>query len=324
MIRIAILSASALFAFALAPATATAQEYPSRPIRIVVGYSPGAGIDFTARLFADWMKKAFGQSVIVENRPGASGNIAAEYVSHAEPDGYTLIYAVGSDLEWTKFLTKQRAVDPLTELTPIATVISAVNCVAVNASRPFATFKELVEYTKQNPGKLTYGTAGTQSYYYLMGQALKQQGVDMLPVPYTGNAPVATALLAGETDAALTALGAVSPYVKSGNVRVLAVMEPKRFSRVPNIPAISEILPDFHAPRAWFGLFGPPGLPQPIVQKLSAEIGAALRSPEIDEKIQNLDFNIFPTDANDVRPLIVDSTETFRRLIETMNIQPAD
>jgi tripartite-type tricarboxylate transporter receptor subunit TctC len=320
--------ASALiFAFVMAfgaPGIATAQDYPSRPIHIIVGYPPGAGVDFTARLFANWLQNALGQPTIVENRSGAAGEIAAEYVSRSDPDGYTLMYAVGSDLEWTKFLTKRPTIDPLKDLTPIATVISSVNCVAVNAASPFKTFKDLVAFARQNPGKLTYGTSGTQSYYYLIGQILKQQGVDMLHVPYKGNAPVLSAILGREVDVALTTLGSIEPNVASGKLRILAVMEPNRFAGAPDIPTIAETLPQFRAPLSWFGLFGPPGLPQPIVQKLNVEISKALRSPEIDSKIKNLDLNVFPTDPGTVRPLIVESTATFQHLIESMHIAPAD
>jgi tripartite-type tricarboxylate transporter receptor subunit TctC len=322
MRRVAMISLLALFA--LSSVASSAQDYPSRPIHIVVGYPPGAGVDFTARLFAERLQTAFGQPAIVENRAGAGGEIAAEYVSHADPDGYTLFYAVGSDLEWTKFLSKKPVVDPLKDLTPVATVISSVNCVAVNAASPFKTFNDLAAFAKQNPGKLTYGTAGTLSYYYLMGQALKQQGVDMLHVPYKGNAPVLSALLGREVDVALTTLGSIEPNVASGKLRILAVMEPNRFAGAPDIPTIAETLPKFRAPLSWFGFFGPAGVPQPIVEKLNAEIAKALRSPEIDAKIKNLDLNVFPTDPGAIRPLIVESTATFQHLIESMHIAPAD
>jgi tripartite-type tricarboxylate transporter receptor subunit TctC len=308
----------------LASPAGSAQDYPSKPIRIVVGYPPGAGVDFTARVFADRLKEAFGQPTIVENRPGAGGMTAAESVSRAEPDGYTLMYAVGSDLVWTKFLTSRATIDPLKDLTPIATVISSVNCVAVNASHPLGSFKELVEFSKRNSSKLTYGTSGVQSYYYLIGEALRQQGVDMLHVPYRGNAPVVAALLTKEIDVALTTLASVLPYVASGNVKVLAVMEPNRYAGAPDIPAISESLPAFNAPLSWFGFFGPPGMPEPIVDKLNAEIGNALRSVEIRDKIRSLNLNVFPTQASELRPLILSSTEAFEQLIKTMNIKPID
>jgi tripartite-type tricarboxylate transporter receptor subunit TctC len=230
-----------------APAPAPAQDYPARPIRIIVGYPPGAGLDFTARLFAEWLKAALGQPTVVENRVGAGGEIAADYVSHAAPDGYTLMYAVGNDLVWTKFLTKRLAIDPLKDLTPIASVISSVNCVAVNAAHSLSSFKELIEFTRQNPGKLTYGTAGIQSYYYLIGEALRQQGVDMLHVPYKGTAPLVPALLGREIDVALTTVNSVASQVAGGNIRILAVMQPERYAQLPDVPTIRELLPSFNA-----------------------------------------------------------------------------
>lgn len=324
MTRIRTLVASTLIMAFGAQGAVKAQEYPSRPIHVIVGYPPGAGVDYTARLFANWLQNDLGQATVVENRAGAAGQIAAEYVSRSEPDGYTLMYAVGSDLEWTKFLTKRPSIDPLKDLSPIATVISSVNCIAVNAASPFKAFNDLVEFARQNPGKLTYGTSGTQSYYYLIGQILKQEGVDMLHVPYKGNAPVLSALLGREVDVGLTTLGSIKPYVPTGKLRVLAVMEPRRFAGAADIPTIAETLSKFSAPLSWFGFFGPPGLPQPIAEKLNAEISKALRSPEIDEKIKNLDLNVFPTDTNAIRPLIAESTKTFDRLIASMHIKPAD
>lgn len=303
---------------------AKAQDYPSRPIHIIVGYPPGAGVDFTARLFASWLQTVLGQPAIVENRSGAAGEIAAEYVSRSDPDGYTLMYAVGSDLEWTKFLSRRRTIDPLKDLTPIATVISSVNCIAVNAASPFKTFNDLVEFSRQNPGKLTYGTSGTQSYYYLIGQILKQQGVNMLHVPYKGNAPVLSAILGREVDVALTTLGSIEPNVASGKLRILAVMEPSRFSGAPDVPTVAETLPKFRAPLSWFGFFGPADMPQQITEKLNAKVAKALRSPEIDDRIKNLDLNVFPTAFGAIRPLIAESTTTFQRLIESMHIAPAD
>jgi tripartite-type tricarboxylate transporter receptor subunit TctC len=324
MIRVLAMLVLTLCAALTSPPAATAQDYPSRPIRVVVGYPPGAGVDFTARLFADWLKTAFGQSTIVENRAGAGGMIAAESVSRADADGYTLMYAVGSDLVWTKFLTKRPTIDPLKDLTPVATVISSVNCIAVHAAHPLGSFKELVDYTKANPGKLTYGTSGIQSYYYLIGETLRQQGVDMLHVPYKGNAPVVTAMLTREVDVALTTLASVAPHVANGTVKVLAVMEPERYPGAPDIPAIQEALPGFNAPLSWFGFFGPPGMPQPVVEKLNAEINNALKSTEISGKIRSLNLNPFSTKASEVRPLILESTETFDRLIKTMNIKAID
>jgi tripartite-type tricarboxylate transporter receptor subunit TctC len=278
----------------------------------------------TARLFADWLKAAFGQPVVVENQVGAGGKVAAEYVSHAAPDGYTLHYAVGSDLVWTKFLTKRTAIDPLKDLTAIASVISSINCVAVNAAHWLGSFTQLMEFTRSNPGKLTYGTAGIQSYYYLIGEALRHHGVDMLHVPYKGTPPLVPAILGREIDLALTTVNSVAPQVAAGNIRILAMMQPERYAQMPDIPTIKELLPGFNAPLSWFGFFGPPGLPPPVTGKLSAAITGALNSPEMRNKIAGLDLNVFATPANALAPLILDSTEAFERLISTAKIRPID
>jgi tripartite-type tricarboxylate transporter receptor subunit TctC len=315
--------AAAIFA-AVLPAQATAQDYPAKLIRIIVGYPPGAGLDFTARLFADWLKTTLSQPAVVENQVGAGGKIAAEYVSHAPPDGYTLLYGVGSDLVWTRFLSKRQAIDPLIDLTPIASVISSVNCVAVNAEHPLRSFQELIERTKQNPGKLTYGTAGIQSYYYLIGEALRQQGLEMLHVPYKGTAPLVPALLGREIDVALTTVNSVAPQVVAGSIRILALMQPQRYAALPDIPTIKELLPSFNAPLSWFGLFGPPGMPAPTIGKLSTTIGEALASPQVRDRITGLDLNIFPTAGNELRALTLESTQAFEQLIKTANIKPID
>jgi tripartite-type tricarboxylate transporter receptor subunit TctC len=324
VLRFVTMLAFAAITLLTSPMMTKAQDYPTQPIRIIVGYPPGAGIDFTARLFADWLKTAFGQPVLVENRPGASGQLGAEYVSHAAPDGYTLVYAVGSDFTWTKFLTDQPSIDPLKDLTPVATAVSSVNCIAVNAASPIKTLQDLVDFTKQNPGKLTYGTAGVQSYYYLIGQALKQQGVDMLHVPYKGTPPVVSALLSREIDVGLTTLASVAPHVANSEVRILAVMEPNRYPGVPDIPTVSEVLPKFRAPLSWFGFFGPPGMPQSIADKLHAEIGRALNDTGIQDKIKIVDLNPFPTQSGEIRPLILESTNTFEQFIKSMKIKSAD
>ena len=313
-----------LAALTAAPAPEAAQDFPVKPIRIIVGYPPGAGLDFTARLFAEWLKATLGQPAVVENQVGAGGKIAAEYVSHAAPDGYTLLYGVGSDLVWTRFLTKRQAIDPLTDLTPIASVISSVNCVAVNADHALRSFKQLIEFTRQNPGKLTYGTAGIQSYYYLIGEALRQGGLDMLHVPYKGTAPLVPALLGREIDLALTTVNSVAPQVAAGSVRILAVMQPQRHAQLPDIPAIKELLPAFNAPLSWFGFFGPPGMPAAVIEKLNAAIGDALQSAQVRDKITGLDLNVFATPANELRPLILESTEAFEQLIKTANSKPID
>ncbi len=306
------------------PAAAQAQPYPAKPIRIIVGYPPGGGVDFTARLIAERLGSAFGQPVIVENRPGAGGSIGEAFVSKSEPDGYTLVYAVGSDAASRKFFTRKPTLDPLKDLTPVATVVGSVNCIAVRASHPAKSFKELIELARRNPGKLTYATSGVQSYYYLIGELLRQNGMDMLHVPYKGNAPVVTALVSGETDIALVNLAAILPHLNSGKARALAVLETKRYPGAPDVPTVSEELPAFKAPPSWFGFFGPPGLPQPIVERLNDEVAKALESPEVRSKIAGIHLNILVTPPSQLRSFVMETTESFRKVVESAKIQPYD
>jgi tripartite-type tricarboxylate transporter receptor subunit TctC len=306
------------------PLPSQAQSYPNKPVRLIVSYPPGGGLDFTARLAAQHMNAGLGQPVVVENRAGAGGTIAEEFVSKAEPDGYTLLYTVGSDMASRKFLTRKPTLDPLKDLTPVASTIGSVNIILVGASQQARSVRQLVEFSKRNPGKLTYGTAGVQSYYYLIGELLKQNGLDMLHVPYKGNAPVVTALVTGEIDIGLVNFAAALPMLKSGKARALAVMEPKRFPGEPDVPTVSEDLPAFKAPLSWFGVFAPPGLPQPIVNRLNAEVGKALEVPEVRAKIQELYLNIITLPPEQLRPFIAESADLFGRIIKTANIKPFD
>lgn len=306
------------------PAAAQAQPYPAKSIRIVIGYPPGGGVDFTGRLIAQRLGSVFGQPVIVENRPGAGASIAEDFVSKSEPDGYTLLYAVGSDTASRKFFTRKPTLDPLKDLTPIATVVGSVNCIAVSASHPAKSFKQLIELARRDQGKLTYGTSGIQSYYYLIGELLKQNGMNMLHVPYKGNAPVVTALVGGEIDIALVNLASVLPHLNSGKARALAVLEAKRYPGAPEVPTVSEELPAFKAPPSWFGFFGPPGLPQPIVERLNAEVAKALESPEVRSKISGIHLNIFVTPPAQLRSFIMETAESFRKVVESAKIQPYD
>jgi tripartite-type tricarboxylate transporter receptor subunit TctC len=323
-LAVSMLLVQALGMSVFVPATAHAQSYPAKPVRLIISYPPGGGLDQTGRMVAQQLSASLGQPVVVENRAGAGGTIAEDFVSKAEPDGYTILYTVGSDMASRKFLTRKPTLDPLKDLTPVATAIGSVNIVLVNAAQPAKTFKQLVDFAKRNPGKLSYGTAGVQSYYYLIGELLNQNGMKMLHVPYKGNAPVVAALLGGEIDVALVNFAAALPLMKSGKGRALAVMESKRYAGEPDVPTVSEELPAFKAPLSWFGYFGPPGLPQPIVVKLNAEIARALDAPEVRTKIGEQYLNILQTPPDQLRPFIAETADLFGKIIKTANIKPFD
>jgi tripartite-type tricarboxylate transporter receptor subunit TctC len=310
--------------FLLAAAMAQAQTYPSKPIRLVVPFPPGGAVDTTARLISSSVSASLGQPIIVENRPGAGGGIAEEFVSRAAPDGYTILYSVGSDMTTRKFLKKTPSLDPLKDFTPVATAASSVNCVVAGPASAAHSMKELVELVRRNPGKLTYGSSGISSFHHLMGEMLKQHGVDMVHVPYKGLAPAVTALVGGEIDVVLTNCGLAAPHVKDGRARMLAVLEPQRYAGAPDIPTVGEALPGFTPPLSWFGFFGPAELPQPIVAKLNGEIGRALASPEVNGKLRALYLNVIVTPPEQLRGFIASTSESFGQIVKGAGIQPVD
>jgi tripartite-type tricarboxylate transporter receptor subunit TctC len=270
------------------------------------------------------MSASLAQPIVVENRAGAGGAIAEEFVSRAAPDGYTLLYSVGSDMTTRRFLRKTPALDPLKDFTPIATAVGSVNCVVAGPRLPVNSLKELFEQARRTPGRLTYGSAGVATTYHLVGEMLKQHGIDMVHVPYKGLAPAVTGLIGGETDVVFTNCGVAQPHVKDGRARMLAVLEPQRYAGAPDIPTISEELPGFNAPLSWFGFFGPAELPQPIVVRLNGEVSKALQTPEVSSKLQAAFLNIIVTPADQIRPFISDTRDTFGKIVNAAGIQPVD
>lgn len=315
---------TALLTVAVLSSGGQAQTFPDKPIRVVIGYPPGGGIDATGRLIADRLSHQLGQPVIVENRPGAGGQIGADAVSKARPDGYTLLFTVGSDLTWVKFMTRRKTVDPLTELTPVATAVASVSGLAVDAKSPYKTLRDLVEAAKKSPGKLTYGTAGIQTVYYLYGEMLKQNGMTLTHVPYTGTPPIVPALLGHEIDVGALTLAIARPLARDGKLRLLGVFDPTRYAATPDVPAIKEVLPGFNAPVSWFGFFAPPGLPGQLGERLNADIAKAVQSPDIGQKIAAQSQRPMITPYAEMRPLIAKTTEIFHSLIETAHIKPLD
>jgi tripartite-type tricarboxylate transporter receptor subunit TctC len=316
----ALFAVLALFLFT----TLHAQGYPARPIRLVVPFPPGGSVDLAARFISEKMSEPLGQPFVIETRAGAGGAIAEEFVSRAAPDGYTLLFSVGSDTATRKYLLKRRSIDPLKDLTPIATAVLSVNVIAAGPGRAASSLKDFIAQAKRNPGKLTVASGGLTSYHHLIAELLRQNGVDVLYVPYKGIGPAMIGLLGGETHFALAPLGIALPHLKEGKVQALAVVEPSRYAGAPDIPSVSEELPAFKAPPSWFGFFGPADLPQPIVVRLNAEVNKALESPEVSAKIKAANVNPLITPLERLRPFILETDEAFGSIIKAAGIQPSD
>ena len=261
---------------------------PTKPITIVIPFPPGPGLDLVARMVGDRLSAQIGQPVVYENRSGASGSIAAEYVARAAPDGTTLMAAATSTHATNVHLIKNLSYDPIRNFTPIVTSVETIGSLVVNRNVvPVNSVTELVEYAKKNPGKLSFGSSGAGSFFHLAGELFNQvAGVKMTHVPYRGSVAAFTDLIGGHIQVNFTQLSQAMAYRDNPALKVLAVLETVRFSAFPEYPSISDELPAFRMPPTWNGIVGPAGMPEPIVARLNAELVKALNVPEVKNKLE--------------------------------------
>lgn len=303
------------------PGAGRAQEkYPSRQLTIVVPYPPGASTDATARMVAAKMGEGFGQPVIVENRAGAGGAVGATYVAKSPADGYRVLLATQPILTINPHLQKNTGFDPMAELVPVSGAINAVVALCVHSSVPAKSLAELIAYAKQNPGKVTFGTAGTGSPQHVGGIMLAQRaGVDMVHVPYKGGGPMVTDLLAGHINVGIATLSVFKKLIGDSRVRVIAVGEAKRYAGTPDIPTIAETLPGFEL-NTWLGFFGPAGMPAPVRAAVSEAIVKALGSDEVSGKLANLALLVQPGGPDALGKVVRTDHETYGRIIRDYRI----
>jgi tripartite-type tricarboxylate transporter receptor subunit TctC len=279
----------AVLALAL-PALASADEpYPSKPIRLIVGFAPGGSADITARLFADRLRVALGQPVIVDNRAGAGGNIGAELVAHAPPDGYTLLLAAAAQIVINPGIYKHMTFDPAKDLAPISQLQVEHNLMVVNPALPVKTVGEFVAYAKAHPQSVTFASPGIGTPAHLAGELMNQMaGLKMQHIPYKGSAPALNDLISGQVTMAIDNMPALLPQVKAGKLRALAVASDKRAAAAPDIPTISESGLKGYVVMAWKGLMAPAGTPQQIIDKLHDAIVKIIAAPEMRERMISL------------------------------------
>ena len=275
---------TAAFGLALA-ASAQAQEYPTKPIRIIVPYPAGGSADLLPRIFAEKLNAKWGQPVLVENRPGAGGNVGAEFAYKAEPDGYTLFATAPGPLVVNQNLFRKLAFDPA-QFVPVSVMAAIPNVFLVNPNVPAKNVDELIAYAKANPGKLNYGSQGNGTTSHLTAELFKSTagGLNITHVPYKGSAPAMAALLGGEIDLMFDNLGVTLQHVRSGKLRALAVGGEKRVASLPDVRTMSEILSGFSSV-AWFGIVAPPKTPATIAEKLSAAVAEAIRQPDVAKRL---------------------------------------
>jgi tripartite-type tricarboxylate transporter receptor subunit TctC len=285
----------ALFCAATA---AWAQTYPAKPIRIVVGFPPGGGNDIIARLVGAKMQEAWGQAVVIDNKPGANSIIAAEFVAKSAPDGYTLLVNATGGMSVNPVLYAKLPYDPLKDFVPISMVGSFPLVLVVNPAVPANSVQELIAYAKANPGKLNYSSGSTA--FQVAGEMFKQMtGIDVKHIPYKGSAASITAVIAGDVQMTIVDTPPLVQQIRAGKVKALAVTSPKRSASMPEVPAMAESVPGYEMV-LWIGVFAPAGTPRDVAEKLSAEVMRIVRLADVREKL----------DAMGVEPLGNTSEQT--------------
>src|SRR5499427_690454 len=279
-------TALALAAIVAAP-DAWAQDYPSRAVKIIVPFPAGGTADLMPRIFSDWLSKKWGHPVVIENRTGAAGNIGAEAVAKADPDGYTLLAAPPPPLVINQNLYPRLGFDP-TEFVPVVIMGRVPNALVLNAKLPFASVADVIAYAKANPGKLTSATQGNGTTSHLTSELFQlMAGVKFQQVPYRGSAPALTDLAAGNVDLMFDNLGVSLSLVKGGQLKLLGVAAPKRIAALPDVPAIAETLAGFES-AAWFAIVAPPKTPSAVVDKINDDVNEALRDDEVKQRLAQL------------------------------------
>jgi tripartite-type tricarboxylate transporter receptor subunit TctC len=303
-----------------ASATAWADDYPSRPIKIVVGYVPGGGPDALARMLAAKLGPILGQSVIVENKPGASGSLATAQLTKMTPDGYTLILGETGQLAITPNLIKSVTYDASKDLTPVAMLVTTPVVLVSHPSANIRNLNDFIREAKANPGKLNYGSSGIGSIHHIAMEAFKAQaGLELTHVPYKGGGQSVPALLGGEIPLLMTALQVAWPHIRAGNMQMLAVSTKDRYPDTPETPSMAEVVKNYSYPSD-FGVLGPPGMSKAVVDKLSGAIKTAMESPDIQKRLKETGFYNNWKTSEQYREVIREELKKYNQAIKAAKI----
>ena len=299
---------------------ARAEAYPSRPIKILVGFPAGGTPDILTRIVGQWLQDRLGQPVVVEDRPGASSNIATEAVVRSPADGYTLL-AAGSPNAINANLYQKLSYNFIRDIAPVASIVRLPDVMVVNPEFPAKTVPEFIAYAKANPGKLAMASAGNGTSGHVAGELFKMMaGVDLLHVPYRGGPPAVTDLLGGRVQVLFDVLTNSLQLIRTGKLRALAVTTAERCAALPDVPTAAEFVPGYEA-SYWTGLAAPRGTPTEIVEKLNNEINAALADPKIKARITDLGGTVLAGSAADFGKLITAETDKWAKVIKIANIK---
>ena len=308
-------------ALSAVPRGAWAQGYPSRqPVRLVVGFPPGGATDIMARLMGDWLTERLGQQFLIENKPGASGNIGIEIVAKAPADGYTLLTVV-TPVAINPALFSNLPFDFMRDIAPVIYLARLAYVVVVNPSVPAATLPELIAYAKANPGKINYGSAGAGTPQNITCELFKMMsGVNLVHVPYKGGAPAVADLIAGHVQVVFAPVSEAIPHIKAGKLRALAVTPAKRLDVFPDVPSVGEFLPGYEA-TGFAGIGAPKATPAAIIDLLNKELNAGLANPKIKARIEELGGTVVGGTPAEFAKIISDATEKWAKVIKFAGIK---
>ena len=307
----------------LQPLVALSQAFPTKPIKVVAPFPPGSGPDTIVRMLGARIGESMGQPLVIENNGGANGTIGAAQVARAAPDGYTVIFGNASTHVTSILMTKNTPYDPVKDFTPITIAVEPVTCIAVNASLPVNSIAELVDYAKRNPGKVSYSTPGVGAVFHFTSEIFRMRaGIDIVHVPYKGLAPAVADLVAGRVQMISSSVSDVMPHARAGKVRILGIMEGRRYSGLPDVPLVSDALPGFEKPGSWHAFLGPAGMPQSLVTRWRDEINKAINIPEVRTRLIDMGMTPIGSTPEQFAAAMKSALTEFGRVMKTVGIQP--
>jgi len=308
-------------ALPVVPRIAMAQAFPTRPVRIVVPFAAGGATDIIARLIGQWLSERLGQQFVIENRPGAGSNIGTEMVVNAPPDGYTLLQ-VGASSAINATLYEKLSFNFLRDIAPVSGIISIPFIMAVNPSFPAKTVSEFIAYARANPGKVNMASGGNGTAGHLSGELFKMMaGINMVHVPYRGEAPALTDMLGGQVQAMFGTMPASIEYVRAGKLRPLAVTSARRSELLPDLPTVGDFVPGYET-SAWQGIGAPKNTPAEIINKFNKEINAGLADPKIKTRVADMGGTVLAGSPADFDKLIADETEKWGQVVKFSGAKP--
>lgn len=315
--------AAALGAMPFLSAKSHADTWPSRPVKFIVPFAAGGTTDILGRLVAQKLSEEYGQQFIIENKPGAGGNIAADFVAKSDPDGYTFIVGTPGTHAINKYVQKNMPYDPLVDIQPVTIIARVPNLMSVNPDVPVKSVAEFIAYAKSKPGQIFYGTPGLGSTAHLSTELFKSMtGIDIVHVPYKGSAPALTDLVAGRVQVMIDNLPAVLPFAENNNVRPLAISTLTRWPLLPNIPTIAESGVAGYDAAAWFTIAAPAKVPKDIVMKLNASIIKFIKSPDGVERIRKLGGEPIGGTPEEMQKFVIAETEKWGKVAQFAGIKP--